>query len=45
MLVVNFGFSRILERVVSKVKVEIVQWSSLGEKGRYSIKTIIIVWH
>jgi len=45
MLAVNFGFGRILERVISKIKVEIFQWSSLGEKGRYSIKTSVIAWH
>jgi hypothetical protein len=39
MLAVNFGFGRILERVIPKVEIEIWQWSRLGEKYCYSRKT------
>ena len=45
MLEVNFGFGRILERVVSKAEVEIGQWSSLWEKNCYSVKAFIIFWY
>ena len=43
MLAVNFGFGGILERVISKVVVEIGQWGSLGEKYGDSTKTSRII--
>ena len=45
MLAVNFGFGRISERVISKVMVEIVQWSSLGKKCPYSIKAFTMTYY
>jgi hypothetical protein len=45
MVTVNLGFGGILERVILKVKVEIAQWSGLGEKSCDSLKTLQIVWY
>ncbi|KAF8809791.1 hypothetical protein BYT27DRAFT_7187677 [Phlegmacium glaucopus] len=43
-LAVNFGFGKILKRVISKADVGIPQWSSLQEKFCYSIETWPIIW-